>query len=51
MAAATRRRPNGCGKIAGGETIIAFAFAEPQGRYNLRRPDDDGARSRAPAMC
>jgi alkylation response protein AidB-like acyl-CoA dehydrogenase len=22
-------------KIAGGETIIAFAFAEPQGRYNL----------------
>jgi pimeloyl-CoA dehydrogenase small subunit len=22
------------GKIAGGETVIAFAFAEPQGRYN-----------------
>ncbi|HEX3810103.1 MAG TPA: acyl-CoA dehydrogenase family protein [Rhizomicrobium sp.] len=22
-------------KIAGGETVIAFAFAEPQGRYNL----------------
>ncbi len=23
------------GKIAGGETIMAFAFAEPKGRYNL----------------
>ena len=23
------------GKIAGGETVIAFAFAEPQGRYNF----------------
>jgi pimeloyl-CoA dehydrogenase small subunit len=23
------------GKIAGGETMIAFAFAEPKGRYNL----------------
>ena len=29
-------------KIAGGETIMAFAFAEPKGRYNLADLDDDG---------
>ena len=39
------------GEIIGGDALIAFAYAEPQGRYNLRRPQDDRAEGRRAAMC
>ena len=35
MAAPKRMKAEWLAKIAGGETVMAFAFAEPQGRYNF----------------